>query len=68
MFYATTIYKDEEATECNKFGTELYVNVLHRFETKKERDQFVDERDYAQSITRKEAEHKYKEQFDFWKK
>jgi hypothetical protein len=68
MFYATTIYKDEQATECNQFGAELGVNDLHRFETKKERDQFVDKRDYAQAITRKEAEHKYKEQFAFWKK
>ncbi|HIF9538210.1 hypothetical protein HWA77_16805 [Photobacterium damselae subsp. damselae] len=57
MFYATAIYQDDE----------VLVNDLFRFKTKTERDNFVEERDYAESITRKEAEQEYKEQFAYWK-
>ena len=65
MFYATVIYKDEQATKCNQFRTEVGVNDLHRFESRKDRDSFVDENNYAEPITRKEAEIEYKEQFKY---
>ena len=53
MFYATAIYEDTQD--------------LFRFDTKAGRDSFVEEHDYSESITRKEAEQKYKEQFAYWK-
>lgn len=57
MFYAIAIYQDDQDL----------VNDLFRFDTKAGRDSFVEERDYSESITRKEAEQKYKEQFAYWK-
>ena len=66
MFYATTKYVDQQASENNQFGTEIVVNDLHRFSTKQERDAFVSDRDYAETITRKDAELLHKEQLAFW--
>lgn len=60
MFYATAIYKDKQATEENQFSVGIGVNDLHRFETRKQRDAFVEENDYAESITRKDADIEYK--------
>lgn len=69
MFYATAIYQiDLDLDDLYRFDTKvLVVNDLYRFDTKTERDSFVEEHDYAESITRKEAEQEYKEQFDYWK-
>ena len=57
MLYAIASYQDDQDL----------VNDLFRFDTKAERDAFVEERDYADAITRKEAEQKHKEQFAYWK-
>ena len=35
MFYASVTYKDESATEVNQFGTDIWVNDLFRFDSRK---------------------------------
>ena len=66
MFYATVRYVDEQVT-FNQFDS-VEVNDLYRFETKKERDQFVADNDCADVILSADARVEYKEQFNFWRK
>lgn len=60
MFYATVKYYQEDSS--------VYVNDLHRFTTKKERDQYVENDSDTAVVTRKEAQIEYKEQFKYWNK
>lgn len=57
-FYAECDTRMEDGTGCID---------LHRFSTKKERDDFADEEDWKTGISAFEAKKYHKEQFLYWK-
>lgn len=64
MYYATFNSREEDIYN----GWEVVTGSLdlHRFNSKKERDDFVDESDFAEEISSAEARENHKEQFSYW--
>lgn len=66
MFYAT-LETPQETVYCECHGeVEIGSIDLRRFETKKERDEFVDLFIGAEIISSKNAREQHKEQFRYW--